>query len=133
MAHGHVLVVEDDDAVRLLLIEYLKEHPGLRVDGARDGAEALHCVSTHPYNVVVLDVMMPFMTGIDFLDSLQALSSDPSVRSLEQMPAIIVVTSASPEQIPNRRLEERFPTMVRGILRKPLETEQLWRWIERWL
>ncbi|HEX6642181.1 MAG TPA: hypothetical protein VF215_13765, partial [Thermoanaerobaculia bacterium] len=69
----------------------------------------------------------------DFLDSLQALSSDPSVRSLEQMPAIIVVTSASPEQIPNRRLEERFPTMVRGILRKPLETEQLWSWIERWL
>ncbi|HEX6642994.1 MAG TPA: response regulator, partial [Thermoanaerobaculia bacterium] len=66
MAQGHVLVVEDDDAVRLLLIEYLKEHPGLRVDGARDGAEALHSVSTHPYNVVILDVMMPFMTGIDF-------------------------------------------------------------------
>ena len=133
MAHGHVLVVEDDDAVRLLLIEYLKEHPGLRVDGARDGAEALHRVSTHPYNAVVLDVMMPFMTGIDFLDSLQALSSDPSVRSLEQMPAIVVVTSASPEQIPNRHLEERFPSMVRAILRKPLETEQLWRCIERWL
>lgn len=133
MPRGNVLVVEDDDTLRLLLIEYLREHSHVQVDGARDGAEALHCVSTHSYSVVVLDVMMPYMTGIDFLDSLQALISDPSVRALEQLPAIIVVTSASPEQIPSRHLEERFPSMVRAVLRKPLQTEQLERCLERWL
>jgi CheY-like chemotaxis protein len=133
MPRGHVLVVEDDDALRLLLIEYLKEHAHVQVDGARDGADALHRLSTSSYNVVVLDVMMPFMTGIDLLNSLQALTSDPSVRSLEQLPAVIVVTAASPEHVPSHALEERFPSMVRAVLRKPLHTEQLARCVELWL
>lgn len=133
MPRGNVLVVEDDDALRLLLIEYLKEHSHVQVDSARDGAEGLHCISSRRYSVVILDVMMPFMTGIDFLDSLQALMSDPSVRSLEHVPAIIVVTSAAPEHIPSRALEERFPTMVRAVLRKPLQTNELEACLRRWL
>jgi CheY-like chemotaxis protein len=133
MPPGNVLVVEDDDALRLLLIEYLKEHSQVQADGARDGADALHRITMRRYSVVILDVMMPFMTGIDFLDSLQALASDPSVRALEYVPAVIVVTSASPEHVPSRHLEERFPSMVRAVLRKPLQPEQLELCLRRWL
>jgi len=133
MPRGYVLVVEDDDAVRHLLIEVLKEDAALRVDSARDGVDALHDVSTHQYDLIILDVMMPHMTGIDFLDSLQALSSDPSIQSLRSLPAVVVITSASHEQIPPGKIEERFPTMVRTVLRKPLHPGQLRECVERWL
>ena len=97
MPHGHVLVVDDDDAVRHLLVDVLKEDATLEIDSARDGVDALHRISTHAYDLVILDVMMPHMTGIDFLDSLQALASDPSVRTLRRLPAVLVITSATPE------------------------------------
>ncbi|HEU4887783.1 MAG TPA: response regulator [Thermoanaerobaculia bacterium] len=133
MPRTYVLVVDDDDAVRHLVVEVLKEDAALQVDSARDGVDALHHVSTHRYDLVILDVMMPHMTGIDFLDSLQALSSDPSVQSLRDLPAVVVITSASPEQIPSGRIEERFPSMVRSVLRKPLQSDQLRECVARCL
>ena len=122
-----ILVVEDDDHVRVLLIEYLKEHAHPSVEGARDGAEALHHVAAGEYALVILDLMMPFMTGIDFLDSLEAMVSDPSIKPITSRPPVIVITSAPPEQVPNGDLEKRFPLMVRDVLRKPVEPERLAR------
>ena len=131
MPQGNVLVVDDDDSVRQLLMEYLKEHLVTHVDSARDGVDALHYVYSQSYDVIILDVMMPHMTGIDFLDSLQVLSSDRSVKTLDHPPAVIVITSASPEQIPNGRIEERSPGMIRAVLRKPLQMSQLQSCLER--
>jgi CheY-like chemotaxis protein len=133
MPQGNVLVVEDDDSVRHLLIEFLKEHSAMQVDSARDGADALHHVHVRSYDVIILDVMMPHMTGIDFLDSLQVLSADRTFKTLRRCPAVIVITSASAEQIPNDRLEERSPGIVRAVLRKPLELKQLQSWLDQLL
>src|SRR5690348_11412892 len=124
MSPGNVLVVDDDDSVRHLLMEYLQES-ARHVDGARDGADALHYVHLHHYDLILLDVMMPHMTGVDFLDSLQVLMSDRTVKTLRKPPAIIVITSASAEQIPNRRIKERSPGMIHAVLRKPLQMNQL--------
>ncbi len=121
-----ILVVEDDDSIRLLLIETLQEHAaGVVVDAARDGVDALHHVSTQHYDVVILDVMMPYMTGIDFLDSLEAMISDPSVKTMKDLPAVIVITGVSPEQIPSSAIQDRFPNLVRCVLRKPLDIDEL--------
>ena len=125
MPQKNVLVVEDDDKIRLLLIEYLRERSSLKVDGARDGVEALHQVSTASYGVIILDVIMPYMSGVDFLTSLEALMSDPSIGSLEEPPAVLVVTSASPEDIPSDDLQHRYPSLVRGVLRKPVDVTAL--------
>lgn len=133
MPQGHVLVVEDDDAVRHLVVEVLKADVALQVESVRDGVDALHHVSTHQYDLVILDVMMPHMTGIDFLDSLQALNSDPSVKTLQRLPAVVIITGATPEQIPSAGIQDRFPSMVRNVLRKPLETEELRTCVERCL
>lgn len=133
MHNGNVLVVEDDESIRRLLMEYLAEHAGLEVEGARDGVDALHHVSTRHYSVVVLDVMMPYMTGIDLLDSLEALTSDPSVKHLDKLPAVLVITAAPPEQIPPGQLEQRFPSIVRGVFRKPLDIGALARKIQELL
>lgn len=125
MAQGNVLVVEDDDTIRRLLVEVLRERVCVHVDGVRDGVEALHQISTRPYRVIVLDVMMPYMSGIDFLDSLQALVSDPSIQSLQELPAVVVVTSAPPEEVRSEALQQRFPTFVRGVMRKPVDIPAL--------
>jgi len=125
MAQGNVLVVEDDEQFRRLLVEYLRESSCPNVDGARDGVEALHHISTRPYDVVVLDVMMPHMSGIDVLTSLDALTSDPSVKPLRKQPAVIIITSASQEALPADDLQRRFPTFVHGVLRKPLHVPDL--------
>jgi len=125
MPNGHILVVEDEDAIRLLLIDYLVEHSGVEVTGARDGVDALHQISTRRYDVVVLDVMMPHMTGVDFLDSLQVLGSDRSVKHLATLPAVIIVTGMPPEQLPTAHIKKRFPKLVRTVLRKPVDVTYL--------
>jgi CheY-like chemotaxis protein len=125
MAHGNVLVVEDDDRMRRLLMEYLQERSSLHVDGARDGVEALHQVSTRAYDVVILDLIMPYMSGIDFLSSLDALMSDPSVKPLNDPPAVIIVTSAPQEDVSADDLQHRFPSFVQGVLRKPVDYRAL--------
>ena len=42
---------------------------------------------------------------------------------------LIVVTGAPPEQVPDRILEARFPSMVRRVMRKPVNVEELERWV----
>lgn len=131
MAQGNILVVDDDESVRRLLMEYLRERScGDEVDGARDGVEALHQITTKVYAVVVLDVMMPYMSGVDFLSSLDALMSDPSVKALDEPPAVLVITSMPQEDVRADQLQDRFPTFVRGVMRKPLDMNALGNRVE---
>jgi CheY-like chemotaxis protein len=125
MPDASVLVVEDDDTIRNLLTEYLKAHSDVAVESARDGVEALHEISTKRYDVVVLDIVMPKMTGVDFLDSLAALRGDPSVPSPQALPAVLVITSMSDGEIPDNELARHCPELVRGVFRKPLEIDVL--------
>lgn len=120
-----VLVVEDDETIRRLLIEYLKAHSDVSVDSARDGVEALHRLSTKAYAVVVLDIMMPKMSGVDLLDSLQALRHDPSVKSLDTLPVVLIMTSAAEREVPDHLFTQKFPDLVRGVFRKPPELQAL--------
>lgn len=123
MSHGNILVVDDDEIVRRSLTECLREEFYGEVDVARDGAEALHQIGRKCYAVVVLDVLMPHMSGVDFLSSIEALTSDPSVKALENAPAIVVMTSMPEEDV--RELQQRFHSFVRSVLRKPLDLAAL--------
>jgi len=129
MPSGHVLIVEDDDTIRHLLIEYLKQHALLTVEGARDGIEALHFISQKPYAIVILDLMMPKMSGGDFLDSLTAMMKDPSIHTLGTPPAVIVVTAAAAGEVPTDTIVQRS-RLVRAVLRKPVDIVQLAELIE---
>src|SRR5258707_402313 len=131
MDTGNVLVVEDDDAIRRLLVEYLRQKSSPSVDSARDGVEALHQVMTRRYRVIVLDVMMPKMSGIDLLDSLNAMASDPSVHGLDEIPAVIVVTAAAESILPSAIITNRYPTLVKQVVRKPFDIFQLGQAVER--
>ncbi|MBA4249349.1 MAG: DNA-binding response regulator [Candidatus Puniceispirillum sp.] len=67
----HVLVVDDDKAIRNLLVSFLSQH-NFSVIGAQSCSEARHFMSIHTFDVIILDIMMPKETGYDFLKSLRA-------------------------------------------------------------
>jgi CheY-like chemotaxis protein len=125
MRNGNVLVVEDDDTIRRLLVDFLALNAYVLVDSARDGVDALHLISTHHYAVVLLDMMMPKMSGIDLLHSLHAKLSDPSLDPLDSRPAVIVVTATAASALPAESLEQRFPQLVRAVFRKPADLNEL--------
>ncbi|MEK6375199.1 MAG: response regulator [Acidobacteriota bacterium] len=133
MRRFNILVVEDDDAVRRLLAEHLAARMPVEVDSARDGVEALHQISTARYDVVILDLMMPKMSGVDFLDSLSALTSDPSVKVLETPPRVLVITAAPAAALSDEVIRKRCPAVVREVFRKPLDIAVLAAHVEKYL
>jgi CheY-like chemotaxis protein len=133
MRTGNVLVVEDDDVIRRLLIECLKSNKWINVDGARDGVDALHQIVTNEYAVMILDVMMPKMSGIDVLDSLKALTTDSSVKPLSDPPAVLIITSAEQTALPDAAIALRCPGRVHRVFRKPFNVEELTACVETYL
>ena len=78
-----ILVVEDNDANRVMLCRRLNKQGFLTVE-ARDGREALDLASRHPFDLVLLDIMMPEVDGYQVL---QELKSDPD---LKELPVIMI-------------------------------------------
>ncbi len=59
-----ILIVEDEPNMRLGLKDNL-EFEGYTVDQAEDGAEGLQKILAKPYDLIIMDVMMPKMSGLD--------------------------------------------------------------------
>lgn len=69
---GTVLIVDDEAPVRRVLAECLRKI-GYAVSSASDGTEALQLLHTaQPPDLIVLDLMMPGMTGFEVLSALRA-------------------------------------------------------------
>lgn len=86
MSAERVLVVEDEEAfVDALTVALTRE--GFRVDIARDGAEALEAFQANEPDLVLLDLMLPRVSGVDVCREIRATSKVP----------IIMVTAKSDE------------------------------------
>lgn len=75
-AQPHILVVDDDREIRELLSRFL-EKQGMRVSAARDAREARRLWPLGRYHIVVLDLMMPGESGLDFARWLRSQSNVP--------------------------------------------------------
>jgi DNA-binding response OmpR family regulator len=84
-----ILVVDDDPGVRELLTDFLcsRHH---QADAVADGPTALAWIAASPPDLVLLDIMMPGMNGLEFMRQLPA--------SAAGMP-IIVVTAVGDEEV----------------------------------
>lgn len=105
-----ILVVEDDDAIRALLFTVLRRR-GFKVDTASNGSKGLERFRRCVYALVLLDLMMPVMSGYEFLDRMRELN-------LARDPVILVLTAGDPP----RNLD---PKIVAGALRKPFDIDLL--------
>lgn len=61
-----ILVVDDEDEIRQLIVELLSR-PDWRIDCARTGEEALERIHRHRYDVVISDILLPNVNGMDLL------------------------------------------------------------------
>lgn len=69
--HGSLLVVDDDEANREMLARRLR-NDGYTVTLAGNGLEALQLVRTHPFDLVLLDLIMPGLDGYQVLGKMKA-------------------------------------------------------------
>ena len=105
-----ILVVDDDDAIRALLATVLRRR-GLRVEMARNGREAVEMLEEGRYSLVLLDLMMPLMSGYEVLDHI-------ADQSLSNRPYLLVLTAG----LEPRRFDTSF---VVGTIQKPFDVELL--------
>ena len=85
-----VLVVDDDPSIRKMIVAALKRD-GYVFCEAPNGKEALELMRQEHPNVVVLDLMMPILSGWDVL---QARELEPELR---QIPVIVISANRAPE------------------------------------
>jgi DNA-binding NtrC family response regulator len=78
LEHRTVLVVEDDGAMRELLVEALSEE-GYRVEGAAGGRDGVRIVSEGRVDLVVTDLRMADLDGLDLIREIRTLPSPPAV------------------------------------------------------
>lgn len=69
-AEKHILVVDDDTRLRSLLQRYLREQNFL-VSAAKDVAEAEMFLNNYNFDILIVDIMMPKITGTEFLKKLR--------------------------------------------------------------
>ena len=109
MADLRVLLVDDSADVRRLLATRMDLDGGYSVVGeAEDGAEAIFMATRHQPDVIVLDAMMPVLTGVDALPALvkgspsskivvySAFTDDPALEKIYDAGAHAVVNKSAP-------------------------------------
>jgi DNA-binding response OmpR family regulator len=91
---SRLLVVEDDEPIRTLLVERL-ERAGHHVDAATDAPAAERTLVAQPYDLVVLDVMLPGGSGLEICRRLRAGEIGPGV---QRPPIVLLLTARTDEQ-----------------------------------
>tara|TARA_B100000427_G_scaffold313927_1_gene306682 strand:+ start:460 stop:1137 length:678 start_codon:yes stop_codon:yes gene_type:complete len=107
---AHILVVDDDDGIRNLVKQYLNENNFL-VTTAKDAEDAKEKVSIIKFDIIVLDIMMPGKSGLDF-----------TIENKEKINTPIILLTAKGEA------DERIKGLETGAddyLPKPFEPKEL--------
>lgn len=81
-----VLVVDDEELTRQFYGDLLVER-GFRVVAVASGAEAVAAVATHSFEAVVLDIMMPELSGLEALEQIRRIAPDLPVVILTAHPS----------------------------------------------
>jgi len=101
-----VLLVDDEALTRDLYGDQLTEH-GFQVVAAADGAEALDQVLRHPVEAVILDIMMPGMSGLEVLERLHARDPD--------LPVIMLTADTRSQSVVMALKFGAFDFIVKGL------------------
>jgi len=106
-----ILIVEDDEEMGFLLRDFVEEE-GYKADAVMNGYEAFRKLVKEPFDLVITDIRMPGLTGLDIL---------PRIRKLQPGIPIIVITAFGSEEV-HRKALERGAT---AYLEKPIHFQHL--------
>ncbi len=111
MARDRLLVVEDEDIVRHSMVRVLAR-AGYAVDEASSGFDALDMISKNRYDLTLVDIKMPRMSGIEFLERARQIDS--------QVAAVVITGYATMEQA-----IKAMELGSQGFVMKPVYPDQL--------
>jgi len=106
-----ILVVDDDRFVRLGLKELLTER-GYNVETAEDGFEAIEKIKIHDYDLILMDLILPGISGVDTMSRIMARKPKSK---------IIAMTAYSEEKSVGRAMAEG----AKRCFLKPMDIETL--------
>ena len=111
-----VLIVDDSAAIRKILQRVLKqaEIPIDNVFEAGDGNEALAALEAHPVGLILSDINMPNMDGLEMLNHIKARDE------WKQVPVVMVSTEGS-----QAKVLDAVRLGAAGYVRKPFNAEQI--------
>jgi two-component system, sensor histidine kinase and response regulator len=124
---GHILVVDDNESNRVLLSSRLKRQ-GHIVQTASNGREALEAMAAEPFDLILLDIMMPEMDGYQVLEHLKG---DPALRHL---PVIVISALDDLDSVvrcvelgaDDYLLKPFNPTLLQARIRSSLDRKRLY-------
>ncbi|MGB0712850.1 MAG: ATP-binding protein [Gammaproteobacteria bacterium] len=119
---GKRVLAVDDDLRNLLALTPTLENWGIEVTGAGDGEEALEAMSEEDFDLVLMDIMMPGMDGLEATRRIRATAQWSAI------PVIALSARAAPED-----QAECMAAGATAFLAKPLEPAQLLTQLERHL
>jgi DNA-binding response OmpR family regulator len=124
IAMERILIVDDDVDLFQLVKQFL-EPEGFQVEGAHDGPNGLERALSGDYSLVVLDIMLPDMGGLEVLRNLRQKSSVPvlilTARG-EDVDRIIGLEIGADDYLPKPFNPRELLARVRAILRRSRET-----------
>jgi DNA-binding response OmpR family regulator len=115
-----ILLVDDEDAVQKLLT-YPLEREGFRVVSARDGEEALRVFGEENPDLVVLDIMLPRLDGLEVCKRLRARSTVPIIMLTardDELDKVVGLELGADDYITKPFSIREFRSRVRALLRR---------------
>src|SRR5881398_2711765 len=115
-----ILLVDDEDSIQKLLT-YPLERDGYRVVQARDGEEALQRFADEEIDLVVLDIMLPKIDGLEVCKRLRATSTVPIIMLTardDELDKVIGLELGADDYITKPFSIREFRSRVRALLRR---------------
>jgi len=119
-ADAHILVVDDDGQVRQLISRFLRDN-GYRASAARDGREMRETLASTNIDLVVLDLMLPGISGLDLCRELRAHSAVPIIMLTakgEDTDRIVGLELGADDYIPKPFNPRELLARIRAVLRR---------------
>lgn len=126
MKEHHILVIDDDERLRILLRRFLEES-GFRVTDAGSAQEARSILKGMAFDILVVDVMMPGETGIEFLADLRKDDPVPALflTARSETESRIEGLEAGADDYMSKPFEPRELVLrIQRILKRNVLTEQ---------
>ncbi|MBS1140428.1 MAG: hypothetical protein H6R13_1881 [Proteobacteria bacterium] len=118
----HVLLAEDEPLNREVAFELLAEIPGLQIDIADDGEKAYEMASTRQYDLIMMDMQMPKMDGLEATLAIRALPDYTDI------PIVALTANAF-----NEDRERCIEAGMSDFIAKPVVPELLYAKLSFWL
>jgi len=106
-----ILIIEDDAEMRSLLKDFFEEE-GIEAASVGNGPDAFRELVKEPFDLVITDIRMPGLTGLDILPGIKKLHPDAS---------IIVITAFGSDEVYRRSLDRG----ATAYLEKPIHFDKL--------